>query len=144
MSRQILGLLATLWSLAFGAPHTVWALGVSYGYPGGAANYERWMTSDWRAAYNILVVLLSIVGAIVAYMLRRPSQHQRLLRRLSGTAGFVLTLRGAAGMAVDRTSDLVWWPTFLLGGILFVCLTVASATPSTAPTSLSGPNPETK
>ena len=27
-------------------------------------------------------------------------------------------MRGVAGLLVDGTSDPVWWPTFLLGGIL--------------------------
>jgi len=30
----------------------------------------------------------------------------------------LLALRGIAGLVVDGTSDSVWWPTFLVGGIL--------------------------
>jgi hypothetical protein len=34
-------------------------------------------------------------------------------------ASAMLTLRGVAGLIVDGTSDPVWWPIFLVGGILF-------------------------
>jgi hypothetical protein len=31
----------------------------------------------------------------------------------------MLTLRGVAGLIVDGSSDPVWWPIFLTGGVLF-------------------------
>jgi hypothetical protein len=31
----------------------------------------------------------------------------------------MLTLRGVAGLVVDGASDPVWWPMFLIGGVLF-------------------------
>ncbi|MGZ8845635.1 MAG: hypothetical protein ACXW3C_04145, partial [Pyrinomonadaceae bacterium] len=42
-----------------------------------------------------------------------------ILRAMAWIASAMLTLRGVAGLVVDGTSDPVWWPTFLIGGILF-------------------------
>jgi hypothetical protein len=64
----------------------------------------------------------AMMGLVVALTLLRP--HDQVTRRwIPGTAAWIasgmLTLRGVAGLVVDGTSDLVWWPTFLVGGILF-------------------------
>src|SRR6185503_7370317 len=106
----------------FAAPHTWWALGSPLGFPGGAANHRMWMDSPWRYAYDVLVILLSILGAFVALALSRPATHthlRRIPRTLAWIAAALLSLRGLAGLIVDGTTDLVWWPTFLLGGVLF-------------------------
>jgi len=41
------------------------------------------------------------------------------LRTAAWIACGMLSLRGVAGMVVDGSSDLIWWPTFLTGGLLF-------------------------
>jgi hypothetical protein len=128
---------AALWAFCFAAPHTWWALGSPYGFPGGPANHHLWMTSWWRYLYDVIVVLLSILGAVVALMLR-PG-HTRLRRpflALAWIAAVLLTLRGVAGLVVDGTSDLLWWPTFLAGGLLFGGVALMSRShdvPSTMP-----------
>jgi hypothetical protein len=113
---------ACVWALVFAAPHTWWALGSPFGFPGGPAGHELMMTSWWRYAYDVVVILLSILGAVVALALLRMSGHPKVrwvLRALAWTAAALLTLRGVAGLIVDGTSDPIWWPTFLVGGLLF-------------------------
>jgi hypothetical protein len=113
---------AFLWSVAFGAPHTWWAFGSPLGFPGGPANHRLLMTSGWRYAYDVVVILLSILGAVVALVLARPldlGRLHRLFRILAWTAALLLGVRGIAGLIVDGTSDPIWWPTFLVGGLLF-------------------------
>jgi hypothetical protein len=80
------------------------------------------MSSAWRYIFDVIVILLSVVGVLVALsLLRFPDQARQW--RVSYAAAWIacalLTLRGLAGLIVDGTSDPVWWPTFLLGGSLF-------------------------
>ena len=112
---------AFAWALLFAAPHTWWALGFPFGFPGGPASHHLLMSSWWRYLYDIVVILLSILGAIVALALRAPAQTRlyRVFRLLAWTAAGLLTVRGVAGLVVDGASDPVWWPTFLVGGLLF-------------------------
>jgi hypothetical protein len=110
------------WAIVFAAPHTWWALGIPAGFPGGEANHKLMMTSTWRYVYDLIVILLSAEAVLIALTLLRPP-HQVVRRWVPYTAAWIasgmLTLRGLAGLVVDGTSDPVWWPTFLLGGILF-------------------------
>ena len=78
------------------------------------------MTSWWRYLYDVIVILLSLLGAVVALAL--PRSHATLHRwftALAWIAAGLLTLRGVAGLIVDGTDDPIWWPTFLIGGLLF-------------------------
>jgi hypothetical protein len=79
------------------------------------------MTSWWRYLYDVIVILLSILGAVVALALRPPGRARlrRVFRALAWIAAGLLTLRGVAGLIVDGTADPIWWPTFLAGGLLF-------------------------
>jgi hypothetical protein len=79
------------------------------------------MSSWWRYLYDIVVIFLSIVGAVVAVTLRGPvhSRFYRVSNVLAWIAGALLTVRGIAGLVVDGADDPVWWPTFLVGGLLF-------------------------
>lgn len=123
---------AGLWAAIFAAPHTWWALGLPFGFPGGPANHRLMMTSWWRYIYDVVVILLTILGAFVALALLRRSGHARTLRTfrvMAWTAGVILSVRGIAGMVVDGTSDPVWWPTFLVGGLLFGSVAWLSPTP---------------
>jgi hypothetical protein len=88
------------------------------------------MSSPWRYAYNVMVIILSGLAVFVALALRRPSHAIRRGFPLTAAwiAGGVLSLRGVAGLLVDGTSDLVWWPTFLIGGILFSALAWSART----------------
>jgi hypothetical protein len=58
---------------------------------------------------------------LIALTLLRPP-HQVVRRWVPQTAAWIasgmLLLRGVAGLPVDGASDPVWWPTFLLGGML--------------------------
>jgi len=81
------------------------------------------MTTWWRYTYDVVVILLSILGAIVALALLRTPSHttsHRVFRTLAWIAGVILSVRGVAGLIVDGTGDPIWWPTFLVGGLLFV------------------------
>ena len=111
------------WAVLFAAPHTWWALGYPYGFPGGEASYYRFMSSTWRYWYDVAVIVLSALAFLVALELRRPSlpfaRRQRLARAAAWTGCVALTLRGVAGLVVDGSADLIWWPAFLAGGLLF-------------------------
>lgn len=131
--RRWLHYAAFVWSLCFAAPHTWWALGSSFGFPGGPTNHRLWVTSWWRYTYDVVVILLSILGAVVAVgLLRMPrdTRSYRLFKALAWIAGVALSLRGVAGLIVDGTSDPIWWPTFLLGGLLFIGIVKRPAGPS--------------
>lgn len=122
---------ACVWAVLFAAPHTWWALGIPAGFPGGEANHQLWMSSTWRYMYNVMVIILSAMAVLVALTFLRPSHH--VIRRwiphtAAWIAGGMLSLRGVAGLLVDGTSDLVWWPTFLVGGILFSALAWSART----------------
>ena len=87
------------------------------------------MSSPWRYAYNVMVITLSGLAVFVALALLRPSHvRRRFLLVAAWIAGGVLSVRGVAGLLVDGTADLVWWPTFLIGGILFSALAWSTRT----------------
>ena len=112
---------ASIWSVLFAAPHVWWALGVPAGFPGGQASHQLLMTT-WRYYGDVTVILLCVLAVFVALA---PVQQwgawipRRLLHVMAWTASAMLGLRGLGGMIVDGASDPVWWPAFLVGGILF-------------------------
>ena len=121
-TRRWVSYAACVWAVLFAAPHTWWALGIPAGFPGGETSYRFFMSSAWRFIFDLIVILLSLMAILVALTLLQPPD--RVPRRwIPYTAAWIacgmLTLRGVAGMVVDGITDLVWWPTFLLGGILF-------------------------
>jgi peptidoglycan/xylan/chitin deacetylase (PgdA/CDA1 family) len=108
------------WAILFAAPHVWWALGIPAGFPGGQANHRLMMTSTWRYIADLIVVALCLIAALVALSLRRPLQSRRWIPFTAAwIASGLLTFRGVAGMVGDGASDPIWWPAFLLGGILF-------------------------
>jgi hypothetical protein len=119
--RRWVSYAACAWAILFAAPHTWWALGIPAGFPGGEVNHQLMMTSAWRYIYDVIVILLSAVAILIALTLLRPP-HQVVRRWIPYAAAWIasgmLTLRGLAGLVVDGASDPIWWPTFLLGGIL--------------------------
>jgi hypothetical protein len=120
--RRVAGYAACTWAVLFGAPHLWWALGIPAGFPGGEASYHRFMGSTWRYVYDLVVVALSAVGVMVALTLlraRASDGRRRAARAAAVAASAALTLRGVAGAIADGASDPVWWPAFLLGGILY-------------------------
>ena len=138
-SRRWVYYAACAWALCFGAPHTWWALGWPFGFPGGPANHHLLMASWWRYLYDVLVILLSILGAGVALALRPPAstRFQRMFTAMAWIAAALLTVRGVAGLIVDGRADPIWWPTFLAGGLLFgtiARLSRAQDLPPMAPT----------
>jgi hypothetical protein len=124
---------AASWAALFAAPHAWWALGVKAGFPGGDLGYDRFMAAGWRYWYDVAVVALSITAVVVAASLRKPSAHhaqrQRVVRVAAWLGASALLVRGLAGMLVDGRADPVWWPTFLLGGLLFAGAACLARTP---------------
>ena len=85
----------------------------------------------WFVAYDLLIVALSGVAALVALAAVR---RQPVAIRLAWVACGVLLARGVTGLVVDGGADLVWTPMFVLGGVLFgatarECGRLASGTP---------------
>lgn len=113
---------ACVWAFSFAAPHVWWALGIPFGFPGGAASYRFFMSSTWRYVFDLVVVLLSVLAVFIAWMLSRLP-HKGFWRWLIHCAAWIacgmLTLRGVAGFIHDGLADLIWNPTFLIGGVLF-------------------------
>jgi hypothetical protein len=144
--RRSISYAAATWAILFAALHTWWALGISAGFPGGEANHRLMMSSVWRYAYDVVVILLSITAAVVAVILLRPTgrlSRPWIPRAAAWIACGMLSLRGIAGAAVDGLSDPVWWPTFLTGGILFGALAwLARGGRDMAVTSISGGPPD--
>jgi hypothetical protein len=113
---------ACTWAVLFAAPHTWWALGIPAGFPGGEASHRLLMTSSWRYIFDLVVILLSVIAVLVALrLLRAPEKSRRdwVPHAAAWIACGMLSLRGVAGLIVDGFADPVWWPTFLLGGILY-------------------------
>lgn len=114
------GYATAVWCVLFAAPHVWWVFGVSLGLPGG--DVERLRGTPWFLAYDLLVVLLAAVGVGVALAAVRPwggMVPRRPLLGLAWAAAAALSARGLAGLVVDGRADLLWWPTFLVGGVLF-------------------------
>ena len=122
---------ACAWAIVFAAPHVWWALGISAGFPGGEANHRLMMDTPWRLVYDVVVILLTATAFIVALVPIRP-WGSRIPRWIHRTAAWIacgmLSLRGVAGMVVDGLSELIWWPLFLAGGILFGMIAWAART----------------
>jgi uncharacterized membrane protein YphA (DoxX/SURF4 family) len=119
--RRVIHYTAAAWALVFAAPHTWWALGIPAGFPGSTASFEL-MMSTWRYYFDVAVVLLSVLAIVVALAPIHAwgdAIPRGALRAMALTASFLLTLRGVAGLVADGASDLVWWPAFLVGGLLF-------------------------
>jgi hypothetical protein len=80
------------------------------------------MMTTWRYYFDLGVIFLSFLAFFVALGLIRTWGRiipRWILRAMAWIASAMLTLRGVAGLIVDGTRDPVWWPTFLVGGILF-------------------------
>lgn len=109
------------WAMLFAAPHIWWALGVRFGFPGGDSSYDVFMGATWRVVFNLFVIALSVLTIVIAVTLQRPLAGVKR-RWIPLTAAWIgaglLLLRGVAGMIADGLEDPVWWPTFLMGGIL--------------------------
>jgi len=130
--RRWISYAACAWAILFAAPHTWWALGIPAGFPGGEAGHRLMMTSAWRYIYDVIVIIMSALAVLIALTLLQPP-HQIVRRWVPYTAAWIacgmLTLRGVAGMVVDGASDPVWWPTFLVGGILLGMVAWLARTP---------------
>jgi len=123
---------ACAWAALFGAPHLWWALGIKAGFPGGDASYEFFMSSAWRVVFDLTVVVMSVLAIAITLALLRPPQEVKrrwVPQTLAWIACVILTIRGVAGIIVDATSDLVWAPAFLLGGILLGAVAWMSRVP---------------
>jgi hypothetical protein len=137
--RRWINYAAGLWALLFAAPHVWWALGFPFGFPGGLArgqaNHQLMMTT-WRYYFDVAVIFLSLLAIFVALAPIRTwgrNIPRWILRTMAWIASAILTLRGVAGLVVDGTRDPVWWPTFLLGGILFGCVAWVARHPGRPP-----------
>lgn len=90
-------------------------------------------SSTWRYLFDILVVVLSAAAVAVSVTLLRSSARGArwwILRSAAWIGAVMLLLRGVAGMIVDGTSDLIWWPTFLVGGLLLSSVAWLARRPS--------------
>jgi hypothetical protein len=120
--RTWIGTGACAWAALFAAPHAWWALGAPMGFPGGEASYRQFMASPWLRLYNLAVIGLCIVAVILTTKLLGAANEGRrrpIIRVAVWVGSAALLVRAVAGLVVDGSSDPVWWPTFLVGGLLF-------------------------
>jgi len=90
------------------------------------------MMTTWRYYFDLAVIFLSLLAFFVALALIQTWGQvipRWILRTMAWLASAMLTLRGVAGLVADGTSDPVWWPTFLVGGILFGSVAWAARRP---------------
>lgn len=121
-SRAWAGYAACAWAALFAAPHVWWVFGIRAAWPGDDESYRAAFRNPWFLAYDLLVVVLCAVGAWVALATVRPwsrAAPRRLVLVLAWLGCALLASRGVAGLVADGRADLVWWPTFLVGGVLF-------------------------
>jgi hypothetical protein len=139
MRRRWINYAACVWALMFAAPHVWWALGFSVGYPGGPtrgpANHQL-MMNTWRYYFDLGVIFLCILAIGVALApIHRWGGFIPLW--ITGTMAWIasamLGIRGVAGLIVDGTRDPVWWPAFLVGGLLFAAVAWLTAGASAYP-----------
>ena len=91
------------------------------------------MMTTWRYYFDLVVIFLSLLAFFIALALVRPCGQtipRWILRTMAWMASAMLTLRGVAGLIVDGAGDPVWWPTFLVGGILFGSVAWAARRPA--------------
>jgi hypothetical protein len=120
-NRRLFSYATCAWAALFAAPHTWWALGYPAGFPGGTGNHDLMMTTAWRYGFDVGVVVLSVAAGVIALVLLRPPAlvaGRPVLQSAAWIGAALLTVRGIAGLVVDGTSDLIWWPAFLTGGVL--------------------------
>jgi hypothetical protein len=130
--RTWIGTGACAWAVLFAAPHAWWALGAPMGFPGGEASYRQFMESPWLRLYNLAVIGLCIVAVILTTKLRGAAREERrrpVIRAAVWVGSAILLVRGVAGLVVDGSSDPVWWPTFLVGGLLFGSVAAMAGAP---------------
>jgi hypothetical protein len=123
--RYWIGMGACAWAVLFAAPHAWWALGVPAGFPGGELSYGEFMASPWLRLYNLAVIGLCIAAVFLTKKVLNPADEAKgrpFMRAILGIASVALLVRGGAGLVVDGASDPIWWPTFLVGGILFAAV----------------------
>src|SRR5688572_6133025 len=84
--QRWVGYAACTWAVFFAAPHVWWLLGVRKGFPGGDASYEFFMSSSWRVAFDLLVVVLSVAMVLITRALMRPMIPASRRRTLSTLA----------------------------------------------------------
>ena len=101
--RRWINWAACLWAVMFAAPHTWWAPGFPFGFPGGLArgraNHHLMMTT-WRYYFDVAVIVLSILAIFVALAPIQTwgrSIPRWIPRTMAWIASGMLTLRGVAG-----------------------------------------------
>jgi hypothetical protein len=145
-----LGLAAAAWCAAFGALSLYWAAGGTLGVDQLAASLQE--RADERAAGFVALVaatgIAQLAGALVPLWLLfdSPSRSvRRLLLFLCWAGGALLALysltdvvTGSIGAARGTTDSAIWYgvlwgPTWLLGGLLFLITAWGSTQRGRAP-----------
>jgi hypothetical protein len=128
---------ATTWSIVFAAVHVYWASGGRGGLGETAAEADEAFSTTWFWAYNAVVAMLSVGGAVVAAStaVATSPRTARLLRGACWAAACVLVARGVLGIVfllIDLAAGkldpmpplllLLIEPAFIVGGLAFAAV----------------------
>ena len=128
---------AATWSIVFAAVHVYWAFGGRGGLGATAAEADEAFSTTWFWAYNAVVAMLSVGGAVVAAStaVATSPRTARLLRGASWAAACVLVARGVLGIVfllIDLAAGkldpmpplllLLIEPAFIVGGLAFAAV----------------------
>lgn len=124
-----------VWSVVFVVPHLYWALGGRAGLGTDRATADAAFDRPWFVAYNLLTVVLTVVGAGLCVAWTRPGRaapRVDRLRQLALVGAVVLLLRGGVGLVLLLVGSALGdepWPTpvlvavepwFVVGGLLYL------------------------
>jgi len=125
---------AATWSIVFAAVHVYWASGGRGGLGTAAAQADQAFSTTWFWAYNAVVAMLALGGAVVATSTAVVTSRRtaRVVRAASWAAACVLVARGGLGLVfllidlaaggLDPRPPLVLLliePAFIVGGLAF-------------------------
>lgn len=137
MGSRPAAIAAAAWSIVFAAMHVYWASGGRGGLGTAAAEADEAFSTTWFSAYNAVVAMLSLAGAVVAAStaVATSPRTARLLRRASWAAACVLIARGGLGIVfllIDLAAGgldprppmvlLLIEPAFVVGGIAYAAV----------------------
>lgn len=113
-------------AVMYAAPHLWWMAGISYAFPGDAADFEEAFERAWFSVYNLVTTGMVIGGALAVVVLERYRglRWRRAVWVLVLLGSIALLLRGVLGIVTSipvtsSTTAWFWELWFLTTGLLY-------------------------